>query len=176
MELQGWITYLTSLGLASRYSVCCLGTSGLHRRNASSCVTWPQLPELYGGERERQPPQYIFWNSGGQRFQILFSELYTKKPQTQDSSQQQWFSSSYEILHGCLTRHCAGWLRWQMGASQGSRADTSKGWVVSLWGWITLVGHLLLSTGWGTQGSTEGNSGRQCGTPLPWLSPQLLRA
>lgn len=46
MELQGWITYLTSLGLASRYSVCCLGTSGLYQRNASTCVKWPQLPEL----------------------------------------------------------------------------------------------------------------------------------
>jgi hypothetical protein len=59
------------------------------------CIKEDSLPSTYFGIREDNVSK------------SLFQSPYMKKPQTQDSSQKQWFSSSYEILHGCLARQCA---------------------------------------------------------------------
>lgn len=86
-----------------------------------------------------------------------FSESYTKKPQTQDSSQKQWFSSPYEILDGCLIGQHISWLLRQRQATielQGSHFKRSRCVCESE---SHTVGHLLLSFGWVRAREYEGN-------------------
>lgn len=88
-----------------------------------------------------------------------FSESCMKKPQAQDSSQKQWFSSPYEILDGCLMGNVLADSRGRCGSQQSSRANASKTVGVWVWIWTTphTVGHLLLSTGCVRARGHEGN-------------------
>lgn len=99
-----------------------------------------------------------------------FCESYMKKPQTQDSSQKQWFSSPSEILDGCLTQQRTSRLQWQ------TRVSTE------LWGWCFkgggcvceseshTVGHVLLSTGWVRAREYEGNVWKGMRNDVPLLT------